>query len=78
MATYSHGEPNTVPALAPLAPQPYPSARFLTVSPWRRRDGPGQRAIAVVTLAFAPVKRAIPGVRLGSAGQALQSLAMTA
>jgi hypothetical protein len=34
------------------------------------QDGPGQRAIAVLTLAFAPVKRAIPGVRLGPAGEA--------
>jgi len=31
----------------------------------RARDGPGQRAIAVRTLAFAPVKRVMPGVRLG-------------
>ena len=34
------------------------------------QDGPGQRAIAVPTLAFAPVKRAIPRVRLGPAGEA--------
>jgi len=29
------------------------------------QDGPGHRAIAVLTLACAPVKRASPGVRLG-------------
>jgi len=34
------------------------------------QDGSGQRAIAVLTLAFALVKRAIPGVRLGPAGEA--------
>jgi hypothetical protein len=34
------------------------------------QDGPGQRAIAVRTLAFAPVTRAMPGVRLGPAGVA--------
>jgi hypothetical protein len=34
------------------------------------QDGPGHRAIAVPTLAFAQVKRAIPGVRLGPAGEA--------
>jgi hypothetical protein len=45
------------------------STRFLTASPWRRRMARGQRAIAVPTLAFAPVTRAVPGVRLGPAGQ---------
>jgi hypothetical protein len=35
------------------------------------QDGSGRRAIVVLTLvAFAPVKRAIPGVRLGPAGEA--------
>ena len=29
------------------------------------QDGPGHRAIAVLTLAFAPVTRAVPGLRLG-------------
>ena len=36
----------------------------------RAQDGPGQRAIAVLTLKFAPVKRAMPRVRLGPAGEA--------
>jgi hypothetical protein len=33
------------------------------------QDGPGQRAIAVLTLAVAPVKRGMPHVRLGPAGE---------
>jgi hypothetical protein len=32
------------------------------------QDSPGHRAIVVLTLAFASVKRAIPGVRLGQQG----------
>jgi len=35
-----------------------------------QQNGLGQRAIAVRTLAFAPVTRAMPGVRLGPAGEA--------
>jgi hypothetical protein len=34
-----------------------------------QQNGPGQRAIAVRTLASAPVTRAMPGVRLGPAGR---------
>jgi len=51
------------PAAAPLRP-------LLDREPVAAQDGPGQRAIAVLTLAFAPVKRAIPRVRLGPAGEA--------
>jgi len=47
------------PAAAPLRP---PLAR----EPVAAQDGPGHRAIAVLTLAFAPVTRAVPGLRLGS------------
>jgi len=39
-------------------------------SPVEAQDGPGHRAIAVLTLAVAPVTRALPRVRLGPAGQA--------
>jgi len=49
-------------------PQPHPSARFLTTSPWRRMTARGQRAIARPTSAFAPVNRAVPVSGLGSAG----------
>ncbi len=38
--------------------------------PRRRSLGGGRRVIAVPTLAFAPVTRAMPGVRLGPAGAA--------
>ena len=59
--------------LHPAAP-PRPRSRTpppaLDREPVAAQDGPGQRAIAVLTLAFAPVKRAIPGVRLGPAGEA--------
>jgi hypothetical protein len=51
------------PAAAPLHPRldREPAAAHLR---W------GPRAIAVLTLAFAPVTRAMPGVRLGPAGEA--------
>ena len=39
-------------------------------APEAAQDGSDHRAIAVPTLAFAPMKRAIPGVRLGPAGEA--------
>ena len=42
---------------------------FLTASPWRRRMARGQRAIAVPTLAFAPVKRVSRVSGWGSAGE---------
>ena len=51
------------PAAARLRP-------LLDREPVAAQDGPGDRAIEVLTLAFAPVKRAIPGVRLGPAGEA--------
>ncbi len=55
---------------APAPPGPAPpatllSVRFLIAPPWRRRMAPNQRAIAVPTLAFAPLKQAVPGVKLG-------------
>jgi len=54
---------------AARAPQPHPSTRLLPASPGRRRTARGQSAITVPTLAFAPVKRAVPvsgwGVRRG-------------
>jgi WD domain, G-beta repeat len=43
--------------------RPDPSARALTRRPWRPRIAPRLRAIAVLTLAFAPVARAVPGPR---------------
>src|SRR3990167_4222057 len=46
------------PAAVPLRP---PLAR----EPVATQDGPGHRAIAVLTLALAPVTRAVPGLRLG-------------
>jgi hypothetical protein len=46
------------PAAAPLRPPP---AR----APVAAQDSPRHRAIAVLTLAFAPVPRAVPGLRLG-------------
>ncbi len=36
------------------------------IEPVAAQDGPGHRAIAVLTLAFAPVTRAVPGLRLGN------------
>ena len=50
-------------AAAPLGP-------LLDREPVAAQDGPGQRTIAVLMLAFAPVKRAMPGVGLGPAGEA--------
>jgi hypothetical protein len=44
----------------PPTPQPHPSARIATASLRRRRMARGQRVIEVRTLAFAPVKRAVP------------------
>ena len=46
------------PAAAPLRP-------LLDREPVAAQDGPGHRAIAALTLAFAPVTRAVPGLRLG-------------
>ena len=42
-----------------------PAEVDLATLPVAAQDGPGQRAIAVLTLAFAPVTRAVPGLRLG-------------
>jgi len=58
------------PGGAPPGPAAAPLRPLLDREPVAAQDGPGQRAIAVLTLAFAPVKRAIPGVRLGPAGEA--------
>jgi hypothetical protein len=54
---------------APSAPTP-PPRPLLDREPVAAQDGSGQRGIAVLTLAFAPVTRAIPGVRLGPAEEA--------
>jgi len=43
--------------------RPDPSARALTRRPWRPRIAPRLRGITVLTLAFAPVARAVPGPR---------------
>jgi hypothetical protein len=51
------------PAAAPLRP-------LLDRGSVAAHDGPGQRGFVVLTLAFAPVKRTIPGVRLGPAEEA--------
>jgi hypothetical protein len=51
------------PAAAPLRP-------LRDREPVAAQDGRGQRAIAVPTPVFAPVTRALPGVRLGPAGEA--------
>jgi hypothetical protein len=51
------------PRTAPLRP-------LLDREPVAAQDGLGHRAIAVLTLAFALLKRPIPGVRLGPAGEA--------
>ena len=50
------------PAAAPLGP-------LRDREPVAAPDVPGQRAIAVLTLAVAPVKQAPPGVRLGPTGE---------
>jgi hypothetical protein len=42
---------------------------LLDREPVAAQDGPGHGVIAVLTLAFATVKRAIPGVRLGPQGR---------
>jgi len=72
MAMYYAGRPPVV--VQQQAPPPGPAAAplhpLLDREPVAAQDGSGQGAIAVLTLAFAPVKRAIPGVRLGPAGQA--------
>jgi hypothetical protein len=50
--------------------------RSVTFSePVAAQDGSGQRVIAVLTLAFAPVTRAMPGVSLGPAGEGHQTRA---
>ena len=54
-------------------PRPAPalsSAPVLTRAPWRRTMALGQRAIVMLTLAFAPGTRAVQGPRWGSAGPA--------
>jgi hypothetical protein len=54
---------STLPLTPPVppAPQPHPSARFLTASLLWRRMARGYRGIAVPMLAFAPVKRVVEG-----------------
>jgi hypothetical protein len=42
-----------------------PAEADLATLPVAAQDGPLQRAIAEWTLAFAPVTRAVPGLRLG-------------
>jgi hypothetical protein len=56
------------PAAPPRAPPPHPPCRFLTASPLVAQDSLGHRAIAVLTLAFAPMSRS--GVRSGGAHSA--------
>ena len=46
-----------------------PLRPLLDCGPVAAQHGAGQRAIAVLPLAFAPVKRALPGVRWGPAGE---------
>jgi hypothetical protein len=55
----------------PPGPAAAPLRSLLDREPVAAQDGPGQRAIAVLTLAFAPVTRAMLGVRLGPAGEAV-------
>ena len=59
--------PATAPAprRRPPGPAAAPLRTLLDREPVAAQDGSGQRGIAVLTLAFAPVTRAIPGVRLG-------------
>jgi hypothetical protein len=57
-------------ALAPPGPAAAPLRLLLDREPVAAPDGPGHGAIAVPTLAFAPVTRAMPSVRLGPAGEA--------
>src|SRR5713226_2901294 len=64
--------PATAPAprRRPPGPAAAPLRTLLDREPVAAQDAPGHRAIVVLTFAFAPVKRAIPGVRLGLAGEA--------